>query len=234
MKKENYMKKLITPLLSLALAACAAQPILTTPTRASTEEVIQPTQTPAVIVQTVVVTVIPTDRTTDVPTHTPPPTATPLPPPTEVPATQPPAEPATAAPVQAADGGLVTLESALGGGWFSAMTLTAKTLALRCELYKQITFTVTPSDPNISQVDFYYRIQDRATGAVFDWQGPRRMTADANGDFTLTFGGQDVNSNFRKPNAWLDFQFVGLGKSGGRVGSSEKIVQQVSYTFDCP
>lgn len=233
------MKKIIVPLLALILTACAGQPFVFTSTAAPTDAVSQPTQTPVVLMQTVVVTVIPTDRPTEVSTNTPPPTATPLPPPTEAPLTQPPAtqptaEPATAAPVQAADSGLVTLDSALGGGWFSTMTLTAKTLALRCELYKQITFTVTPSDPGISQVDFYYRVEDRATGAVFDWQGPRRMSVNGSGAFTLAFSGEDVNSNFRKPNAWLDFQFVGLGKSGGRVGNSEKIVQQVSYTFDCP
>ncbi len=230
------MRKLLALLFVLSLAACAAPPV--TPTLAPTEEVPQPTQTAAVIVQTVVVTVVPTNLPTETPTQVP--TATPLPPtdvpPTQVPATQPPASTATSAPVQAADSGSgpVTLDSALGGGWFKSMTLTAKVLSLRCQPSKQITFTVTPSDPSITQADFYYRIEDRATNAVFDWQGPRRMSADANGIFTLVFSGEDVNPNFRKPNAWLDFQFVGLSKSGGHVGNSEKIVQQVSYTFDCP
>ncbi len=231
------MRKLIILLLALSLAACAAPPV--TPTQAPTGEVIQPTQTAAVIVQTVIVTVIPTDLPTEAPTQVP--SATPLPPPTEVPATQPadiqPTDStATSAPVQAADSGSgpVTLDSALGGGWFKNMALTAKALSLRCQPSRQITFNVTPSDPSITQVDFYYRIEDKATGAVFDWQGPRKMSADGNGSFTLVFTGEDVNPNFRKPNAWFDFQVVGLSKSGGRVGNSEKIVQQVSYTFDCP
>jgi hypothetical protein len=231
------MKKLFVLLLALGLAACAAPPV--TPTQAPTEEVIQPTQTAAVIVQTVIVTVIPTNLPTETPTQVP--TPTPLPP-TEVPATQapatePPASTATSAPVQAADtgsSGLVTLDNALGGGWFKDMTLTAKALSLRCQPSKQITFSVKPSDPGITQADFYYRIEDRATGAVFDWQGPRRMSSDANGNIILVFTGEDVNPNFRKPNAWFDFQVVGLNKSGGRVGSTEKVVQQVSYTFDCP
>lgn len=229
------MRKLLVLFLVVTLAACAAPP---TPTQAPTEGVIQPTQTAAVIVQTVIVTVVPTNLPTETPTQVP--TATPLPP-TEVPPTQPPAteqsaSTATSAPAQAAasDSGSVTLDNALGGGWFKDMTLTARVLSLRCEASKQITFSVTPSDPSITQADFYYRIEDRATGAVFDWQGPRRMSADANGNFTLIFSGEDVNPNFRKPNSWLDFQVIGLSKSGGRVGSTEKIVQQVSYTFDCP
>lgn len=230
------MRKLLVLLLVLVLAACAAPPV--TPTQPPTEEVIQPTQTAAVIIQTVIVTVVPTDLPTETPTQVPTATATPLPPPTEVPATQPPAteqSAATARPAQAADAsGPVTLDNALSGGWFKDMTLTAKALSLRCQASKQITFTLTPADPSITQADFYYRIEDRATGAVFDWQGPRRMTADANGNLTLVFTGEDVNPNFRKPNAWFDFQVVGLNKSGGRVGSTEKVVQQVSYTFDCP
>jgi hypothetical protein len=233
------MRKFILPLLVLALTACAAPPV--TPTQAPTDAVIPPTQTAAVLVQTVVVTVIPTNLPTETPTQVPTATATSLPSPTEVPATQVPAtdlpaSTATSAPAQAANNssGPLTLDNALGGGWFKDMALTAKLLSLRCQASKQIAFTITPSDPSITQADFYYRIEDRASGAVFDWQGPRRMSADANGNYTLVFTGEDVNPNFRKPNAWLDFQFVGLSKSGGRVGNSEKINQQVSYTFDCP
>lgn len=224
------MKRLIVLILALALAACASP--LVTPTQAPTQEVVQPTQTPVVIVETVVVTVIPTDMPTEIPS------ATPLPPPTEVPPTQEPAtEPPASTPVSApaqTESGQFSLDPALGAGWFTTMTLSEKLLALRCQAYKQIDFSVAPADPSITQVDFYYRIEDRASGAIFDWQGPRRMLPDADGNYTLAFSGEDVNPNYRKPNAWLDFQFVGLSKSGGRVGNSEKIVQQVSYMFDCP
>ncbi len=233
------MKKLLFLSLVLVLAACAAPPV--SPTLPPTEEVIQPTQTAAVIVQTVVVTVIPTNLPTETPTQVPTATATPLLPPTEVPATQPPATEQSAptaisASAQSANtgSGAVTLDNALGGGWFKDITLTSKVLSLRCQVAKQITFALTPSDPSITQADFYYRTEDRATGAVFDWQGPRRMMRDASGNFTLVLTGEDVSPNFRKPNAWLDFQMIGLSKSGGRVGSTEKVVQQVSYMFDCP
>lgn len=224
------MRHILALLLVLILAACAAPPV--TPTGEPTETVVLPTQTPMVVVETVVVTVIPTDLPTEIPS------ATPMPPPTEVPPTlapptQPPAATETSAP-QVTNNSLVSLDNALGAGWFSAMALTANTLSLRCKLYDNVTFSVTPSDPNISQVDFYYRIEDRATGAVFDWQGPRRMLAGPSGDFNLVFRGEDVNANFRKPNAWLDFQFIGLNKGGGRIGNSEKIIQQLNYTFDCP
>ncbi len=222
------MRKLILLLLAFALTACGAAPA--TPTEAPTQEVIQPTQTAMVVLQTVVVTVVPTNLPTEVPSATP----LPQPAPTEVPAaTQPPA-PTAVAPTQAATGGLVTLDSALGGGWFNNMTLTANTLSLRCQLYKNVTFSISPVDKSISEVQFYYRTEDKVTGSVFDWKNFGRMLPDANGNFALTFSGDNVSADFRKPNAWLDFQFVGLSKTGGVVGRSEKVVQQVNYTFDCP
>ena len=83
-------------------------------------------------------------------------------------------------------------------------------------------------------MDFYHRIEDRGTGLIFDWEGPRRMTSGANGSFTLVLTGEDIKPDFRYQNAWLDFQFVGLSKSGGRIGNSEKISRQVNFTVDCP
>src|SRR5215217_3778617 len=123
------MRKLSILLLVFMLAACGAP--LVTSTDAPTQEVIQPTQTAVVVVETVVVTVIPTEMPTEVPS------ATPLPAPTEVPATQPPAPTAgVAAPTESTSSGLVNVDNALGGGWFTEMTLTGNTLSLRCQLYK--------------------------------------------------------------------------------------------------
>ena len=217
--------------LSFILAACAA------PAPTSTGEPPtappQPTQTPVVIVQTVVekvvetvmVTVVPTQAPTEVPSITPlPPTEVP---PTEVPHTQ------AAAPVDTTSG-LIPVDDVLGAGWFVGMTRNRNHFALRCQLSREITFSVKPADPNIAQVQLYYRIEDRATGAIFDWQNAGKMVQDGNGNFNIVFAGDSVSANFRKPNAWFDYQFVGLSKTGGVVGRSDKIVQQVSYTFDCP
>lgn len=222
--------------LTLILVACAAPvPTADQPTSAPPE----PTQTPVVIVETVVEKVVETVVVTVVPTQPPTevPSSTPLPAPTEVPptqaaaeATQPPA-PTVAAPDTS--GSPITVDNALGGGYFVDMTRTRNDFALRCQPSKEITFSVKPSDPNITQVDFYYRIQDRSTGAVFDWQNAGRMISGATGTFTMVFSGDDVNANFRKPNAWFDYQFIGSSRSGV-VGRSEKIEQQVTYTFDCP
>jgi len=232
------MKKFFIVFIALALAACGT-PAVATEQPTVTQAPPEPTQTAAVVVETVVEKVVETVVVTVVPTQVPTevPSLTPLPPPTEVPPTQ--AVAATQPPAQAAapadtTGGLIPVDDVLGAGWFVGMTRNRNDFALRCQLSKEITFSVKPADPNITQVQFYYRIEDRATGAVFDWQNAGKMLQDANGNFALVFSGDSVNANFRKPNAWFDYQFVGLSKSGGIVGRSEKIIQQVSYTFDCP
>jgi hypothetical protein len=239
-KKERTMKPIFIIFLALILVACgtaAPAPTAEQPTSAPPE----PTQTAVVVVETVVEKVVETVVVTVVPTQAPTevPSATPLPPPTEVLPTQAAAEAATQPPAPtvaaAADvnGSLITADNALGAGWFVDMTRTRNDFALRCQLSKDITFSVKPTDPNIVQVDFYYRIQDRATGAVFDWQNAGRMISGADGTFSIVFSGDDVNANFRKSNAWFDYQFIGSSRTGV-VGRSEKVEQQVSYTLDCP
>lgn len=235
--KQSFVYRTAIPfiLLGLILTACASPaPTAEQPTAAPPE----PTQTAVVIVETVVEKVLETVVVTVVPTQPPTevPSVTPLPPPTEAPPTQavvqptqPPAQPAPADTT----GGLITVDDVLGAGWFTSMTRTRSDFALRCQLSKEITFSVKPTDPNITHVDFYYRIGDRSTGAVFDWQNAGRMIRDANGVFTIVFSGDDVHANFRKPNAWMDYQFIGSSNSGV-IGRSEKIEQQVTYTLDCP
>jgi len=238
------MKRIVIIFLALSfiLAACAAPAPTSTgePPTAPPE----PTQTAVVIVQTVVEKVVETVMVTVVPTQAPTevPSITPLPP-TEVPSTEVPptqaVQEATQPPIQAAapadtTGGLIPVDDVLGAGWFVGMTRNRNDFALRCQLSRQITLSVRPADPNIAQVQLYYRIEDRATGAIFDWQNAGRLVPDGNGNFNIVFAGESVNANFRKPNAWFDYQFVGLSKTGGVVGRSDKIVQQVSYTFDCP
>lgn len=220
------MRKLVLLIVALFLVGCAAPPAAATVV--PTEVVVQPTQTALVVVETVVVTVVPTDMPTEVPS------ATPMPAPTEVPPTAVPPTQAVAAPTEpVASGGPITVDDALGAGWFVSLSRSRNDFSLRCQLNKEITFTVKATDPNITQVDFFYRIQDRDTGAVFDWQNAGRMIPGADGTYTLVFSGEKVSANFRKPNAFLDYQFAG-SNSTGVVGRSEKIERQVTYTFDCP
>ena len=219
------MQRFLILFLALILAACGALPA---PTQQPTSAPPQPTQTPVIVVQTVIVEA--TQAAIEVPPTPVPPTATAAAvEPTQVPATNAPAE---AAPTEAGSGPIM-VDDALGAGYFISMSRDRNDLSLRCQANQQVTFSVMPNSTDITQVDFYYRIEDRATGAIFDWQNAGRMIQDASGNFVMVFSGDDVNPNFRKPNAWFDYQFIGSSGSGV-VGRSEKIEKQVTYTFDCP
>ncbi|HSG45592.1 MAG TPA: hypothetical protein VLA72_20795, partial [Anaerolineales bacterium] len=61
-----------------------------------------------------------------------------------------------------------------------------------------------------------------------------KMTGNGNGNFTLAFSGENVHPEVRIDGSWLDFQFVGLAKSGEVVDRSQTIESLVKYTFDCP
>ena len=194
----------------------------------------QPSATPVVILQTVVV------EATQAPTEVPPPTAVP---PTAVPptlapvvvtvvvqATQPQAVVVADTP---AGNGTVALDNTLGRGVFTNMTMSSNAFTLRCSP-RNITFNVTTSNATIKDMVFYYRIVDEKRLYPSEWKAFGKMVANGNGNFTLAFKGEDVNSDIRLDGSWFDFQFVGLAKSGDVVDRSDKFEQLVKYTFDCP
>jgi hypothetical protein len=182
----------------------------------------------------VVVTVVvePTQAPTEVPPPTPvPPTPQPIVvtvvvEPTQAPAVQP------AAPTAAANAP-ITLDPALGKGVFTNMTISSANLTLRCAP-REVVFNITTSNPDIVDVLFFYRIMDLKRLYQKDYKNFGKMTANGNGNFTLVFKGEDVHPNLRIDGSWLDFQFVGLAKSGNVVDRSQTIESQIKYTFDCP
>jgi hypothetical protein len=213
------MKKFFILLLAVVLAACgtpaapteavaptAVQPVVVTVVVEPTQAPVQPTAAPA---EPVVVTVV-------------------------VQPTQAPAQPvATEAPAQPAAGGAIALDDNLGRGVFTNMTMSSNTVTLRCNP-RDITFNVTTSNGSIKDVMFYYRIADLDRLYPSEWKAFGEMTNNGNGNFTLTFKGEDVHPDLRVDGSWLDFQFVGLAKSGDVVDRSDKFQSLVKYTFDCP
>ncbi len=221
------MKKVVILLLAVVLVACSAP---AAPTEQPVAAVAEPSATPVVIVQTVVV------EATQAPTEVPPPTAVP---PTAAPVVvtvvvQPTQEPAQAQPTQAPAGDApIALDEALGKGVFTNMTMSSNTLTLRCAP-RDITFNITTPNIDIKDVVFYYRIVDIKRLYPKEWKAYGKMDANGNGNFSLTFKGEDVDPNWRLDGSWFEFQFVGLAKSGNVVDQSQKIEELVKYTFDCP
>ncbi len=227
------MKKIVILLLAIALAACSSP---ATPAEQPTAA-IEPSATPVVVVQTVVVAASPA------PTDVPPPTAVPATavPPTAVPPVvvtvlvqQPTQEaPAQPAATQASGNAPIALDNALGKGVFTNMTMSSNAFTLRCSP-RDITFNVTTQNADIKDVVFYYRTADLKRLYPKELTAFGKMVANGNGNFTLTFKGEDISPDYRLDGSLFDFQFVGLNKGGARVDSSEIIKDLVKFTFDCP
>ncbi|HKI52817.1 MAG TPA: hypothetical protein VJ987_01735 [Anaerolineales bacterium] len=215
------MKKIAILFLAVALAACGAP-------AAPTEQAVAPEPAEPVVVTVVVEpTQAPAEPATAVP-------AEPVVVTVVVEATQVPAAvaPPTEAPAAGADAP-IALDNALGKGVFTNMTMSSDNVTLRC-FPRDITFNITTSNNAIVDALFYYRIADIDRLYPSEWKNFGKMTANGGGNFTLAFKGEDVNPDVRIDGGWLDFQFVGLAKSGDVVDRSQKIESLVKYTFDCP
>jgi hypothetical protein len=220
------MKKIAILLLAVALAACSTP---AAPTEQPVAAPVEPSATPVVVVQTVVV------EATQAPTEVPPPTA--VPPtaaaPVVVTVVVQPTQPAPVVADTPATGGAIQLDNTLGRGVFTNMTMSSNAFTLRCSP-RDITFNITTPNIDIKDVMFYYRVVDLKRQYPSEWKAFGKMVANGNGNFTLTFTGEDIHPDLRQDNSWFDFQFVGLAKSGDVVDRSDKFEQLVKYTFDCP
>jgi len=219
------MKKTFILLLAVVLVACGA-PAPTAPA----EQAAAPQPAEPVVVTVVV-------EPTQVPPEPEQPTAVPPEPvvvTVVVEATQAPAAvaPPTEAPAQDPNDTTVALDNAMGKGVFTNMTMSSSNLTLRC-FPRDITFNITTPNSDIKDVMFYYRVVDEKRLYPSEWKAFGEMIANGGGNFTLTFSGEDVHPNLRIDGGWLDFQFVGLSKSGDAVDRSEKIESLIKYTFDC-
>lgn len=231
-------------LIAFALAACD---VLVLPTQAPVEPTSVP-PTAQVIVVTVEVPVEVTVQVTAVPpTAAPTEVQPPSPTPTEAaptgtastgaasaetePTETGPTETAPATSVPAS--GPLAVDEAFWGNAFKDITYSSPSFSLRCQP-TQITFNATTKDPAITAVDFYYRIEDRKGSTISDWKNQGRMNVTGAGTFSITVSGETIHPDLRKALAWFDFQLVGLNKFGAAVGRTEKIVELVTYTIDCP
>ncbi len=220
------MKQLLLISLAFILTGCGAL-APASPTAA-------PTGTARIVVQTQIV--IETVLVTQPPTQTPIPTATLTPIPTfTAQPTSMTGTPGTGTPaISTSDvtSPTATLPDNAGGGIFTNLTRSSDQFAISCQP-DTITFGVTATDPNVAEVDLFYRMENQAGTSVSGWVDIGKMTPDQSGNFTMDFKSSLVDPGLRTRNAWFDYQFVGLSKAGAVLGRSAKITQQVTFMLDC-
>ena len=119
-----------------------------------------------------------------------------------------------------------------GGGIFTNMTRSGDKFSLRCQP-DVLSFGVSTSNTYVTGVDIYYRIQDRLSVSISNWEFGGSMESDKHGNFTMAFPASRVDQDLRSHRAWFDYQFVAVNKVADAVGRSAKIAKQVTYTIDC-
>ena len=207
------MKKIIFLIVILLLAGCGVIPA------AQSAESNNPT--PVVVVQTVLVT--PLSDTAPLTVSTPVAAQAQITQQSQVLETQP-----VGIPVS----GPITIPASFNGKSFTNLSVSGDKFSLRCEP-KQISFDATTTDVYITQVDLYWRLRDKHSTFVPNWAWGRTLETDGLYHFWITISGSDIPPDLRKHQAWFDFEFVGMNKSGQAIGRTEKITDLVSYTIDC-
>jgi hypothetical protein len=225
---EEFMKKSLLLVLALALSGCAGLP-----------GAAPQAPSPVVIVETVLITVIPTQEPTLVPTQTLAPSITPQ----VIVVTATVGELAVAgtpgAPTSTASGATVPASEATapfpdnpGGGIFTNLTRSGDEFSLRCQP-DVLSLGVSTSNPYVTGVDVWYRIQDRLSTSISNWAYGGSLESDKQGNFTIAFPASRVDQDLRSHRAWFDYQFVAVNKTGDVLGRSAKLAKQVTYTIDC-
>ncbi len=231
------MKKFLILVLAFALGGCSAL-VPAAPTA-------MPTSPPIKVIQTVIVTVlvtapasetpIPTATWTSIPTFTPQPTSL-----TGTPATpqltgtlgtvQVTGTPGT--PVSSLGTPSATLPANAGGTLFSNLTRSGDMFGPNCQP-DTITFGVSTTDPSITEVDLFYRLEDQTSSSITNWVDIGKMISDNAGNFTFDFKAGMIPSDLRSRRAWFDYQFVGLNSTPRVIGRSALILQQITFTPTC-
>jgi hypothetical protein len=208
LEKEKLMKKIMILLLAVALTACGA---------------VSPAQSQPPAYATVLVTVVATQEAAQQPAAVVPTQE----PPTQEPPTVAPTQEALPEPTEAPAG-----QAAVGFN-FDSISRTGDKFSLKCAP-SEVSFNVTTTNNYVTDVYFYYRMEDLASGIISPWFNAGTMKNDGNGNYSLVFSALDVNPDVRYKQGWMDYQFVATSKQGGAVGRSEKYIKLITWSLDCP
>jgi hypothetical protein len=147
--------------------------------------------------------------------------------PTQEPPTVAPTQEAMPEPTEAPAG-----QAAVGFN-FDSISRTGDKFSLKCAP-SEVSFNVTTTNNYVTDVYFYYRMEDLASGIISPWFNAGTMKNDGNGNYSLVFSALDVNPDVRYKQGWMDYQFVATSKQGGAVGRSEKYIKLITWSLDCP
>lgn len=127
-----------------------------------------------------------------------------------------------------------TPTQAINGNLFSKISHSTSVLHLKCNPV-EIIFDVTVKDPEVTGVAFFFRMKDKATGLVNGWSNGENLRAVGNNVYEFNFRASAIPGEARYyPEAWVQYQFVGLDKSRQSLGRTQIFSEEITYTPKCP
>jgi hypothetical protein len=122
----------------------------------------------------------------------------------------------------------------INGELFSKISHSTSVLHQKCDPL-EIIFGVTAKNPEVAGVVFFFRLKDKATGLVNEWSGGGELRAVGNSMFEFNFRASAIPNGARYyQDAWVQYQFMGIDKSGQSLGRTQIFSQEITYTPDCP
>ena len=223
------MKKILALTLCLTLAACSAIPpellaILITPTALPPTKVVTPTITP---------TITPTQPT---PTFTFTPTmigAKPSLTPTVMPTID---LSATVTPTSATSTPGPTMTATVTqkyGGFASVFISVDQIYYGACEPTETIINASVQDMVNVVNMVAFFRLVDKVTLKVTDWNPAMSMQDKGGGTFTLTLRSTDILDYKNYSDVWISYQLVGADKRGDPIARTQIVTNSITL-MACP
>ncbi|HEY3312180.1 MAG TPA: hypothetical protein VGK00_11125 [Anaerolineales bacterium] len=118
-------------------------------------------------------------------------------------------------------------------GLFQKITQSTDILHTQCDPL-EIIFDVTVNSSEITNVVFFFRMKDKASGMVIPWSNGESMRSAGNGTFEFIFRSSAIPNEARYNEAWVQYQFVGVDRNLKNIGHSQIFSEKLTFKPGCP
>lgn len=117
---------------------------------------------------------------------------------------------------------------------FNSINLSNQVIFLACEP-KTVHFQVTPIDPSIYSVVFFFRIRYKVNGEKTNWSEGYAMKP-IGGKFVYDLKSSRLSdfNKFKEPVAWVQFQLVTTDSHGSIIARSQVYTDKLTISSVCP
>lgn len=119
------------------------------------------------------------------------------------------------------------------GELFSTINRSTDVLHLKCDPL-EIIFDITVKSTQVKGVVFLFRMKDKASGLVNPWSNGENMRAVGGNIYEFVFRASAIPQEARYKDAWVQYQFVGVGRNRESIGHSPIFSKELTFTPGCP